>query len=209
MSEIGYVYILSNEAMPGIYKIGATSRDDLDARLRELYTTSVPLPFECEFACKVEDFRKVEKMLHTVFYDYRINPNREFFKVAPERVIPILEHLNVEEATTVVSERLNQTADETDRDAIEKYVRRRPRFNFHEMGIANGEIITFYDENKSLEVEVVSDRLVRYKDENHSLSKLTAELLGYEQRYVGPMRYWKHKGKSLREYYDETYGEVE
>ena len=208
MSEIGYVYILSNEAMPGIYKIGTTSREDLDARLRELYTTSVPLPFECAFSCKIEDYKKVEKILHNAFSDYRINPNREFFKVAPERAIPILEHLNVEEATTIVNERLNQAVDETDRKAIEKYVR-RPNFNFHEMGIENGETITFYDESRPLEVEVVSDRTVRYMSENRSLSKLTAELLGYEQRYVAPMRYWKHKGKSLRKYYDETYGEAE
>lgn len=47
----GIVYILSNEAMPGLLKIGLTTRKDLSARLRELYTTGVPVPFRCEYAC--------------------------------------------------------------------------------------------------------------------------------------------------------------
>ncbi|WP_192815192.1 GIY-YIG nuclease family protein, partial [Treponema pedis] len=51
--ENGIVYILSNPAMPGIYKIGITSRNDIKHRLKELYTTSVPVPFECEYACRV------------------------------------------------------------------------------------------------------------------------------------------------------------
>ena len=48
MSEVGYVYILSNEAMSGLYKIGVTSREDLDRRMKELFTTGVPFPFKCE-----------------------------------------------------------------------------------------------------------------------------------------------------------------
>ena len=208
MSEIGYVYILKNEAMPGIYKIGVTSREDLDKRVRELYTTSIPFPFECEFSCKVEDYKKVEKILHNAFHDYRMNPNREFFNVSPERVIPMLEHLKIEETTTIFNEQINLNVDSVDKEAVKQYASRRPRFNFHEMGIENGETLTFYDENKLLEVEVVSEKLVRYNDENRSLSKLTAEILGYSSN-VGPMRYWKYKGKSLREVYDETYGGAE
>jgi len=34
--DIGFVYILKNEAMPGIYKIGVTGRDGLDTRIDEL-----------------------------------------------------------------------------------------------------------------------------------------------------------------------------
>ena len=42
----GIVYLLTNECMPGIVKIGMTSRADMDNRLKELYTTGVPQPFE-------------------------------------------------------------------------------------------------------------------------------------------------------------------
>ena len=64
MGETGYVYILRNEAMPGIYKIGITGRDKLEDRINELYKTNIPLPFECEFAAVVEDYEKVEGIIH-------------------------------------------------------------------------------------------------------------------------------------------------
>jgi hypothetical protein len=46
MPEI--VYILTNEAMPGLVKIGRTSVD-LAGRIKALYQTGVPLPFELFF----------------------------------------------------------------------------------------------------------------------------------------------------------------
>lgn len=39
--------------MPGLVKIGMTTREDMDSRMKELYSTGVPVPFECQFACKV------------------------------------------------------------------------------------------------------------------------------------------------------------
>lgn len=54
MSNIGYVYILRNPAMEGIFKIGKA--DDVQKRINELSSsTGVPMPFECEFAMKVEN----------------------------------------------------------------------------------------------------------------------------------------------------------
>ncbi len=47
------VYILTNESMPDIIKIGIT--DNLSRRLRDLDNTSTPLPFECFYALEVED----------------------------------------------------------------------------------------------------------------------------------------------------------
>jgi len=62
MADEGIVYVLSNEAMPGLIKIGLTKRDELEARLNELYSTGVPLPFTCEYACRVKIVRLL-KML--------------------------------------------------------------------------------------------------------------------------------------------------
>ena len=59
--EYGIVYVLTNPAMNGLVKIGKTSRESVDHRLNELYSTGVPVPFECVFAGKVEDESKVEK----------------------------------------------------------------------------------------------------------------------------------------------------
>ena len=51
MSE-GIVYVLTNPAMPGMVKIWKTGRE-VEARLNDLYTTGVPLPFECTYAARV------------------------------------------------------------------------------------------------------------------------------------------------------------
>jgi hypothetical protein len=40
------VYLLSNDSIPGWVKIGRTNA--IDRRLKELYNTSVPLPFKLE-----------------------------------------------------------------------------------------------------------------------------------------------------------------
>ena len=97
MADEGIVYVLSNEAMPGLIKIGLTKRDELEARLNELYSTGVPLPFTCEYACRVKDCKAVENALHTAFTKDRINPAREFFRTSVEYVKPILELLKIED----------------------------------------------------------------------------------------------------------------
>ena len=77
--EYGIVYLLTNPVMPGLVKIGMTTQEDIDKRMKELYTTGVPVPFECKFACKVKksDCLKIEKALHKAFDPQRINQNRE------------------------------------------------------------------------------------------------------------------------------------
>ncbi len=48
------IYILTNEAMHGLVKIGYTQ--NLEQRMRELSAPSgVPLPFECHYAAEVPD----------------------------------------------------------------------------------------------------------------------------------------------------------
>ena len=43
--EYGIVYLLTNPVMPGLVKIGMTTQEDIDKRMKELYTTGVPVPF--------------------------------------------------------------------------------------------------------------------------------------------------------------------
>ncbi|MDO6329340.1 GIY-YIG nuclease family protein [Bacteroides caccae] len=73
--EYGIVYLLTNPVMPGLVKIGMTTQEGIDKRMKELYTTGVPIPFECKFACKVKksDCLKIEKALHKAFDPQRIN----------------------------------------------------------------------------------------------------------------------------------------
>jgi hypothetical protein len=52
------VCVLTNPGMPGFVKIGKTAQQDVDMRMKQLYTTGVPFPFDCVFACKVPDAGK-------------------------------------------------------------------------------------------------------------------------------------------------------
>lgn len=108
-NHIGIVYLLSNRAMTRLVKIGMTTRPELDARLKELYMTGVPVPFDVEYACEVKACNcvKPEKALHTAFEPNRLNVNREFFQIKKEQVIAILEISNEKEITTEVSDEMN------------------------------------------------------------------------------------------------------
>jgi hypothetical protein len=101
MSERGIVYILSNPCLTDsvtakpLYKIGRTQ--NLLKRLAGLYDTGVPCPFDCVFACEVNDYKQVEAELQKLFGDNRINPDREFFCLSPtqlENIISILKRFD-------------------------------------------------------------------------------------------------------------------
>ena len=77
----GYVYVLSNECMPGIYKIGCTTKT-VQERSNELSrSTSIPLPFIEEMSFFVFDVDEAEKKMHEELKQYRVNKDREFFRV--------------------------------------------------------------------------------------------------------------------------------
>lgn len=78
----GHVYILINEAMPGLVKIGRTSRD-VDVRASELWQTGVPHKFEVFWSCKTPDCVQLEAYMHGDLRERRVNQGREFFQVEP------------------------------------------------------------------------------------------------------------------------------
>lgn len=80
----GWVYVLSNECMPGIYKIGMTTNEP-EARAKEISQgTGVPSPFVVERAYFSQSPREDELVIHEELSEYRFNPNREFFKCSLE-----------------------------------------------------------------------------------------------------------------------------
>ena len=205
MSDIqGIVYVLTNPAMPGLVKIGKTSSDYVLIRLTELYSTGVPVPFECAYAAKVIDYSTVEKAFHEAFGPYRINTKREFFMIEPEQAIALLKLLDDEDVTPAIQ----TEAEDVDRDSKQganKLKFRRSVFNFEEMGIPIGSELQMVNSVET--VIVVSGRKVSYKGEDMALSTLTRDLLGYKWR-VNPSKYWLFKGQLLGDIYDDTYGEV-
>lgn len=200
-TDTGIVYVLTNPAMPGIVKIGKTARDSVEVRLNELYSTGVPLPFECAFAGRIADESKVEKAFHLAFGPYRLNPKREFFQIEPEQAITLLELMISEDVTPSLQEK----ADKVDVDAkagAEKLRKSRPVQNFMEMGIPKGSILYFSQSDKTC--TVVNGRRIDFEGEETSLTALTKKLLETD-RPLRPAPYWLFNGKKLSDIYNETY----
>lgn len=74
--------------MPGVVKIGYTERT-VEERLQEANiggTWSPPTNYTVEFAKFIKNAHKKERILHKLLDLFRINPNREFFRVPLETV---------------------------------------------------------------------------------------------------------------------------
>ena len=98
------VYLISNESIPGWVKIGRTSK--IEQRMKDLYNTSVPLPFHLEdyiTAGSKEESDFIEKAIHTIIDT--LNPElrknteankREFFRMTPEegkKIFSLVTHI--------------------------------------------------------------------------------------------------------------------
>lgn len=198
-----YVYVLTNEAMPGLVKIGITGADDPEDRAAQLYSTGVPLPFDVEFAAVVSSARTVEHALHNAFRDHRVNPKREFFRISADQAIGILALFDVQDVTSTVATTIGAGVSDEERRAVEKERARRPPLNFEEMQIPVGAVLVF-TRDESVSATVVDARKVEIAGEHVSLSPATRDLLGRDY-YVQPTPYWTYNGRLLTEIYDETY----
>ena len=183
------VYVLTHPSMPGLIKIGFTTRDDVRDRMNDL-RSGVPGPFECFMARRVRNGRAVEKALHVAFAPDRVQ-STEFFKTDPERVAVILRRL--------------PGRDITPRPNTNKKRRRRPRppLDFIKMGIPVGSTLVSLRTDET--ATVTGARKVMFRDEEMSLTAATRLMLGTEHNII-PTRYWKYESELLRQRYNAIYG---
>jgi len=171
--------------------------------MRQLYTTGVPLPFECAYACQVDNCAKVESAFHLAFGDTRISSTREFFKIEPERVIAILKLLATHDVTPQIKGYLSENVSLEEIASANKIKSsRRPPMNFIEMSIPVGSTLT-YKEN-DISVTVAEEKKVNHNGNVCSLTAATKEIMGLEYS-VQPAPHWNYEGRSLKEIYNETY----
>lgn len=97
MYTVGFVYVVTNEAMPGIVKIGRTSGLPED-RAKDLYTTGVPEPFEVAYRTATSRPEAVERRAHELLSKYRSNPKREFFRASLNDAVEAVRRAAVEVA---------------------------------------------------------------------------------------------------------------
>ena len=195
ISKLGIVYILTNLAMPGYVKIGITS-GSIEQRIRELSgPSSVPIPFECFYAGQVNNIKEVEGGLHDAFGDHRVNPKREFFKIAPERVVAVLRLLSIKEVTPTLNTGIDS---DEDKESLEVARKRRSAFNFRLVQIAPGSELKFL-RNEEITCQVdIDQKHVVFNDRQMSLSEAAKEALGYKWQVQGPA-YWTYNGEILDE----------
>lgn len=85
-TSTGYVYCFVNESMPGLAKIGMTTRTPQE-RLEEANTSDTwkpPTPYTVAFAKCVTDPKAKERTIHKLLEKYaeKIHKRREFFRIS-------------------------------------------------------------------------------------------------------------------------------
>ena len=95
----GWVYVLTNEAMPGLVKVGYTMKDPA-IRAQDLYNdpkigalAGVPMPFVVAYKALVVNPYQVEQAVHKELESKRINNNREFFKCELSETIAAIQQV--------------------------------------------------------------------------------------------------------------------
>jgi hypothetical protein len=193
----GFVYVLTNAAMPGFVKIGLTRKDDISERLRQLDTTSVALPFECFYSARVPDCGKLEAVLHRVFGEKRIRPNREFFRADPDLAKLIIDLVKIEERPVSDAE---QGITPGQRDDIEaEKERKSPRINFDRLGLGVGTVLTL-SKYPEISCTVASPGTVMFQGEELSPSRAAVKAInamGHNWRAASGSEYWTFEGVKL------------
>jgi hypothetical protein len=191
METLDIVYIFTNRGMPGLCKIGYTSRNDVKERAKELYTTGVPYPFQIYYACQVYKGKKIEKTLHKLFDDQRVNDNREFFETDPEKVILALQLANPVDVTPREIEYL--TTDELKEiENVEK--KRLSNFTFEQADIPIGSILYFCRDSE-ITCTVYSDNTVMFNEQIMTLTEAA--------RNTGVIPYYELQGPKFWMFEDE------
>ncbi len=84
MAKSGFVYCIKNDAMPGLVKIGATTRDPADRLDEARHATWAPSCFRITAQAAVDDAFETERVLHALLAPRRFEARREFFKLSDE-----------------------------------------------------------------------------------------------------------------------------
>jgi T5orf172 domain len=195
MPEI--VYVLTNEAMEGMVKIGRTTTS-VEQRIRELDNTSMPLPFQCFYAAEVGNSLLVEGKLHRIFSDKRIRSNREFFRADANQVREAIQLAELKDVTPKV----DVVVDASDVQALQKAVateERRSRLRFTELGISAGAVLTFA-KDPQVACTVVTDGKVEFLGQTLSPSAAALQAvkkMGYQWAAVSGSDYWEFEGETL------------
>ena len=203
MKKTGVIYILTNPSFPEYVKIGYA--DNVERRLKELNRSEcTPFAFRLyayyEVSTRLSDL-KIHEMID------KLNPNlrsiddiegkkriREFYAMDAEEAYSILESIatinGLEENLHKVKPSNEETAEEKEANIV-----RLEAFKFSMCGLKEGDELEFVNDS-SKKCYVVSEKKVKYEEQEYSLSALAQKLLDKPYQVAGP-HYFKYKGEIL------------
>ena len=106
MKKRGIIYVATNPSYHAL-KVGKTDRSSPAPRLKELFTTGVPDPFDCAYAAIVEDNTEVEKYFFKRYEKRRSWFSREFYYVTVPTAIKALKPFEIEDITVFTREEID------------------------------------------------------------------------------------------------------
>lgn len=90
--EVGFVYVISNEAMPGMVKIGVTQSSPA-RRAKELVSTGVPAQFDVDYFCVAYNPYELEAAVHKALDAHRTRG--EWFGVSASAAIAAIQNAGI------------------------------------------------------------------------------------------------------------------
>ena len=144
---------------------------------------------------RLQSFR-IEKTLHQLFAESRLNPKREFFRLDPEKVVLAISIGEFKEVTPGIAQ-----VEPEEQEALDKVKARRPRIRLDAIGVKPGAVLHL-SRDDTVTAVVTQDGKVEYDGEVLSPSAAALKALhklGYKSAAASGSEYWMFDGELLDE----------
>ena len=94
MDKKGFIYVMTNSSMPGLLKVGMTSKNPkIRALDKDMNTTGVPTPWKVQYYAWFDDMALAESIAHDKLEQY--HHAKEYFKTDIATAIIAIESINI------------------------------------------------------------------------------------------------------------------
>jgi hypothetical protein len=90
MDKRGWVYIITNKSMPGLLKVGYSSKDPI-IRAKELAQTGLAHPYIVQYDVLIKGPRDIEQQVHKVLHARR--EGKEWFRCSINEAVKVIRTL--------------------------------------------------------------------------------------------------------------------